>query len=68
MQPKELLQQAQDCLDFSATIGLTLVIPKGGKPKGFPRGEILAEFKDETVYNFNPKKIIQWCKKNGIGE
>ena len=70
MKPLELAAYAARALAGPGTIGLTLTVPKGGMPRGFPRGELLNEMQRggvvERTYSFPPMKVIEWLVRNGL--
>ena len=72
MTPLEMAANAARALAEPGTIGVVLTIPKGGMPRGFPRGELLNEMERngrvERTYHFNPQKVIAWLIKNGLVE
>jgi len=72
MTPLQLAASAAQALAEPGTVGVLLTIPKGGMPKGFPRGELLNEMERdgrvERTYHFPPGKIIEWLVKNGLVE
>lgn len=47
---------------------MTLVVPRPfkGRPKGFPRGELLCEQPSSSVTSYDPEKILNWLEKNGL--
>ena len=65
------LQMAVECSKAAAQgCGAVLVVPKGGMPKGFPRGELLNE-RDrggvvERPYRFDPNRVLAWLVRNGL--
>ena len=54
------------------TLGVTMTVPKGSMPRGFPRGELLNEMRRndriERTYSFDPAKIIAWLIRQGLVE
>lgn len=72
MTPSELRESCQKTLDIldNGTLGVILVIPKGGYPRDFPKGELLCSRvrnnQVENTYSFNPKKVIDWLDKKGL--
>lgn len=40
---------------------LQLMLKCGKRPKGFPRGEFVAEYDDGNAYAFDCDKLIAWC-------
>lgn len=72
MSPLELAETALRALAEPGTVGVVLTIPKGGMPRGFPRGELLNEWRRngqiERTYHFDPTKIIAWLVRNGLIE
>ena len=61
---------AASALAEPAEVGVLLTIPRGGMPRGFPRGELLNEVKRggvvERTYSFPPRKVIGWLVANGL--
>jgi len=46
--------------------GVRLLIPKGKKPKGFPRGELLEEHHNgDRIYLFSPSEILAYLIRGG---
>lgn len=72
MNPLELAATAARALAEPGALGVVLTIPKGGMPRGFPRGELLNEMqrggKVERTYHFCPSKVISWLMRNGLVE
>lgn len=70
MKPLELAATAARALAEPGTVGMLLTIPKGGMPRGFPRGELLNEMERggrvERTYHFPPMKVIEWLVRNGL--
>lgn len=71
----EVLKLATDCAEAINTEGgtITLQIAKGAIPKGWPRGEILAETKSEEgriirVYRFSAAKVLALLVREGLIE
>lgn len=72
MKPLELAATAARALAEPGTVGVVLTVPKGGLPRGFPRGELLNEMERsgrvERTYHFDPSKVIAWLLSNGLVE
>lgn len=72
MKPLELAATAAKALVEPGIIGVILTIPKGGLPKGFPRGNLLNEMlrngRVERTYSFDPGKVIEWLLRNNLVE
>lgn len=72
MKPLELAATAARALAEPGTVGVVLTVPKGGLPRGFPRGELLNEMERggrvECTYHFDPSKVIAWLLRNGLVE
>lgn len=72
MTPLELAATAAHALAEPGTVGVVLTVPKGGLPRGFPRGELLNEMgragRVECTYHFDPSKVIAWLLHNGLVE
>ena len=72
MNPLELAATAARALAEPGTMGVMLTVPKGGLPRGFPRGELLNEMKRcgriERTYHFDPNDVIKWLLRNGLVE
>ncbi len=66
MTPEQLYKDAVAAKAQGAVCGMTLVIGRGKKPKGFPRGELLSETERGRCYSFDPDKVIAWLVKNGF--
>ncbi|MDP3139815.1 MAG: hypothetical protein Q8N17_26195 [Burkholderiaceae bacterium] len=70
MTPLELAATAARAMAEPGTVGVVLTLPKGGMPRGFPRGELLNEMERggrvERTYHFDPAKVIAWLVKNGL--
>lgn len=67
MTPEQLYKDAMAAKEQGAFCGMTLVFPRGFKrPKGFPRGQLLSETERGNVYSFDPDKIIEWLRKDGL--
>ena len=68
MTPIGLLKEAHHVLATPGHLGVVLTIPRGMKPKGFPRGEFLSEVVRDGVvmrnYSFQPEKIIAYVYEN----
>ena len=65
------LQMAVECAQAAAQgCGAVLVVPKGGVPKGFPRGELLNERERggvvERTYRFEPDRVLAWLVRNSL--
>ena len=62
---EELEREAQEALRDTGNV--ILRIPRGGFPRSFPRGEILAEEeigrKVFRIYCFDAKKILDWIRR-----
>lgn len=50
--------------------GVSFVVPKGGMPKGFPRGELFNEMRKggqvQRLYSFDPARVIAWLIAKGL--
>jgi len=72
MSPLDMTHQALEALSSPGVCGVVLVVPKGGMPRGFPRGELLNEVERggvvERVYSFPPMKVLEWLVKNQLVE
>ena len=72
MKPIDIAKKAIETMTQPGTLGLTLVIPKGTLPKGFPRGELLDETRRngrvERTYSFAPEKVLEYLVRNGLIE
>lgn len=72
MKPLELAELAARALAAPGTVGVLLTVPKGGLPRGFPRGKLLNEMERggrvERTYHFDPNKVIAWLIRNGLVE
>lgn len=72
MSPLELAATAARALAEPGAVGVVLTMPKGGLPRGFPRGEMLNEVARggivERTYHFDPSKVIAWLLRNGLVE
>ena len=70
MKPLELAATAARALAEPGTVGVVLTVPKGGLPRGFPRGELLNEMERggvvERTYHFDPHRVIAWLIRNGL--
>jgi len=68
MSPTDLARDAAEAI--AAGTHMTLVRRRGAKaPKGFPRGELLAENDDgRNVYSYDPLRVLAWMKANGLIE
>lgn len=70
MKPIEMAKLAVDAMIEPGTLGVTLVMPKGKMPRGFPRGELLNEMNRngivERTYSFNPEKVLAYLARNGL--
>lgn len=70
MKPLELAATAARAIAEPGTVGVVLTIPKGGMPRGFPRGELLNELERggivERTYHFDPHRVIAWLIRNGL--
>ncbi len=70
MNPMQIAKSAIDAMIEPGTLGVTLVIPKGKMPRGFPRGELLNEMDRngivERTYSFNPEKVLSFLVRNGL--
>lgn len=67
MNIKEMIEACAAGLEVGA---VTLTIPKGKRPPGFPRGELLCEVVRDGVlirnYRFNPLDVLLWMRKQGL--
>lgn len=72
MSPLEMAAEAARAIAGPGTMGVVLTVPKGGMPRGFPRGELLNEVKRggvvERTYSFDPSQVIAWLLRNGLVE
>jgi hypothetical protein len=72
MKPLELAATAARALAEPGACGVVLTVPKGGLPRGFPRGELLNEMERagrvERTYHFELSKVIAWLLRNGLVE
>lgn len=72
MKPLEMAATAARALAEPGTLGVVLTVPKGGMPRGFPRGELLNEMERggrvERTYSFDPDRVIAWLIRNGLVE
>lgn len=72
MKPLELAEEAARALVEPGATGVVLVLPKGGMPKGFPRGELLNEMERngrvERTYSFDPEKVLAWLLRHELIE
>ena len=72
MKPIQIAKSAVDAMIEPGTLGVTLVIPKGKMPRGFPRGELLNEIRRdgriERTYSFDPWKVLSYLVNNGLIE
>lgn len=67
MTPEQLYKDAIEAKAQGAHCGMTLVFGRRAKkPKGFPRGDLLCETEAGLVFSFDPDKVINWLKKNGL--
>ena len=62
MNPQQLRQMAAE----SDRVSLVLPRPWKGRPKGFPRGELLCEQPTSNVVSIESKKLLAWLDKNGL--
>jgi hypothetical protein len=68
----DVLKLATDCAEAMETEGtITLQIPKGSIPKIWPKGELLAERRDEKgrtigVYRFDAGAILAFLVREGL--
>ena len=69
MTPLELATQCAQAL-ASSEPAVTLAFPKGGRPKGFPCGELLNEMTRggvvEQTMRFDPTEVLAWLVANGL--
>lgn len=72
MNALELARTSAAAMVEPGSLGVVLTIPKGGMPRGFPRGELLNEMNRngqiERTYHFDPAKVIAWLIRNGLVE
>ena len=70
MKPLELAATAAKAMAEPGTLGVVLTLTKGGRPRSFPRGELLNEFERngviERTYHFDPAKVIAWLIRNDL--
>jgi len=68
MKPIDIAKLAVETMAQPGTLGVTLVIPKGKFPKGFPRGNLLNEMvrngRCERLYSFDPDKVLAYLVNN----
>jgi len=62
---EELEREVKRALERMSNI--ILRVPKGGLPRSFPRGRLLAEEeigrRIYRIYRFDPEKILAWIEK-----
>lgn len=73
MTPLQMAHAAAEALaDGGPTAGVVLDVPRGGLPRGFPRGELLNERQQgrsvRRTYSFDPQRVIAWLLVNGLVE
>ncbi len=72
MKPLEMAAAAARAMAEPGTLGVVLTVPKGGMPRGFPRGELLNEMQRdgrvERTYSFDPARVIAWLIRHGLVE
>lgn len=66
MNVREMTKLAIEAHNAGQKMTLVLPAPWKGRPKGFPRGELLCEQIGSSVYHFDPMKILNWLHKNGL--
>lgn len=70
MTPLEMVTVCLDGLAKDPLRDVLFVLPKGGTPKGFPRGELASELQRNGVIEramwFKPLKVLEWLHKNGL--
>lgn len=62
MNPQQLRQMA----DESDRVSLVLPRPWKGRPKDFPRGELLCEQPTSNVVSIKSTNLIKWLDKHGL--
>lgn len=71
MSPLDMLKESVSALARCGG-GVILTIPKGGTPKGFPRGELLNEVmrngRIEKTSRYDPEKVLGWMIRCGLVE
>jgi hypothetical protein len=69
MTPKEIQDLCYQVIQDKgyAKLGVILTIPKGSLPRGFPKGELLNEYKRngiiERTSSYDPHKVLAWLHK-----
>jgi hypothetical protein len=55
---------------YNSNQNVSLILPRPWqqRPKGFPIGELLREKQGLVVYSYEPIKILEWMRKNGMIE
>lgn len=66
MRIEELVAQAVEANNAGGNMTLVLPRPWKGRPKGFPRGELLCEQPGSGAYSYDPMKILTWLHKNEL--
>lgn len=62
----ELERQAKEAVGCGQMLNLELPRPWRGRPKGFPRGELLCELPGSGMYRIEPAKLVAWLAKNNL--
>lgn len=70
MIPSEMFRACAEASQCFGHAGVVFTLPKGGMPKGFPRGELLNEMRRngrvERTYRFPPDRVMAWLLTNGL--
>jgi hypothetical protein len=66
MNPQAMILDAEEAVKQKRNMTLVVPRPFKGKPKGFPSGELLCEQPNSNVNSYDPRKILDWLKNNGL--
>jgi hypothetical protein len=66
MDPHTMILDAEEAIKQKRNMTMVVPRPFKGKPKGFPSGELLAEQLKSNVNSYDPRKILDWLKNNGL--
>jgi len=66
MNPQTMILDAEEAIKQKRNMTLVVPRPFKNKPKGFPRGSLLAEQTKSNVNSYDPRKILDWLKNNGL--
>jgi hypothetical protein len=66
MNPQKMILDAEEAISQGQNMTLVVPRPFKDKPKGFPSGSLLCEQQKSNVNSYDPRKVLDWLKNNGL--